>query len=50
MGAVFDPGFVFVTTEHSELNAKAAEFKPSWLPTVTAAPAKPNGTAVNGIY
>ncbi|KAG0071693.1 hypothetical protein BGZ89_009780 [Linnemannia elongata] len=34
--------------QHSELNAKAAEFKPSWLPSATVAPAKPNGTVANG--
>ncbi|KAF9119421.1 hypothetical protein BGW39_000316 [Mortierella sp. 14UC] len=34
--------------QHSELNAKAAEFKPSWLPSVTAAPARTNGVAANG--
>ncbi|KAF9913031.1 hypothetical protein EC991_005899 [Linnemannia zychae] len=35
--------------QHSELNAKAAEFKPSWLPSVTAAPVRPNGAAANGV-
>ncbi|KAG0271240.1 hypothetical protein BGZ95_000964 [Linnemannia exigua] len=34
--------------QHSELNAKAAEFKPSWLPAVTAAPVRANGVAANG--
>ncbi|KAK3844653.1 MAG: hypothetical protein J3R72DRAFT_64921 [Linnemannia gamsii] len=41
---------VSLVAQHSELNAKAAEFKPSWLPTVAAAPARPNGVAANGTY